>query len=227
MRILPNQPQRRNKQPLLLAPGSRVLFSAFYLLLTAFCLLLLLPPAPASSQVAEPTPSPSPSPSPTPSPSPSPTPITGLHQWGAVTLFHGLPSDRVHAIAQGRDGAMWFGTEAGLAKFDGRRTQTMTESGLPAGRILALQSDQDGALWIGTEAGATRLVDGRFEAISEIGGNAIAAIITPERGRVLMATEQGNVFECRIEPDGSRHTQALLTQPLESADRERPGPLPL
>jgi signal transduction histidine kinase len=68
---------------------------------------------------------------------------------------------------------------------------------------------------------------GRFEVISEIGGNAITAIITPERGRALMATEQGNVLECRIEPDGSRHTQALLTQPLESADREHPGPLPL
>ena len=122
---------------------------------------------------------------------------------------------------------MWFGTEAGLAKFDGRRTQTMTEGGLPPGRILALQSDQDGALWIGTETGAARMVGGRFDVISEIGGNAIAAIITPERGRVLMATERGNVFECRIDPDGSRHTQPLLTQSLESADREHPGPLAL
>jgi signal transduction histidine kinase len=122
---------------------------------------------------------------------------------------------------------MWFGTEAGLAKFDGRRTQTMTEAGLPSGRILALQSDQDGALWIGTETGAARMLAGRFEVISEIGNNSIAAIITPEPGRVLMATEQGNVFECRIEADGSRHTQALLTQALESSDREHPGPLPL
>jgi signal transduction histidine kinase len=122
---------------------------------------------------------------------------------------------------------MWFGTEAGLAKFDGRRTQTMTESGLPSGRILALQSDQDGALWIGTETGAARFVGGRFEVISEMGGNSITAIITPERGRVLMATEQGNVLECRIGADGLRHTQTLLTQSLESADREHPGPLSL
>jgi ligand-binding sensor domain-containing protein len=51
---------------------------------------------------------------------------------------------------------MWFGTETGLAKFDGRRTQTINDPALPAGRILALQTDKDGALWIGTEAGATR-----------------------------------------------------------------------
>ena len=90
-----------------------------------------------------------------------------------------------------------------------------------------MQSDPDGALWIGTEAGAARLIAGRFEVISEIGGNAITAIITPERGRVLMATEQGKIFDCRIKDDGSRQTTPLLTQPLESADKEHPGPLVL
>ncbi len=120
---------------------------------------------------------------------------------------------------------MWFGTEAGLAKFDGRRTQTVSINGLAPGRILALQSDPDGALWIGTESGAARLVDGRFEVISEIAGNAVTAIITPERGRALLATEQGNIFECRLQPDGTRRTEALLTQPLQSADRDTPGPL--
>jgi signal transduction histidine kinase/ligand-binding sensor domain-containing protein len=130
----------------------------------------------------------------------------------------------VHAIAQARDGSMWFGTEAGLAKFDGRRTQTVSVPDL-SGRILALQSDQAGGLWIGTDAGAARLIDGRFEVISEIAGNAIASILAPEAGRVLLTTERGNVFECRLEADGSRHTTPLLTQPLESADREHPGPL--
>src|SRR5262249_57861014 len=40
-----------------------------------------------------------------------------LHQWGAVTLFHGLPSEHVRAIAQDRDGALWFGTDVGLATY--------------------------------------------------------------------------------------------------------------
>ena len=29
-----------------------------------------------------------------------------------MTLFHGLPSDRVRAIAQGLDGMMWFGSRS-------------------------------------------------------------------------------------------------------------------
>ena len=119
---------------------------------------------------------------------------------------------------------MWFGTEAGLAKFDGRRTQTITIPDLSS-RILALQRDQGGALWVGTETGAARLIDGRFEVISEISGNSITSIATPEPNRVLLTTERGNIFECRLDANGLRHTAPLLNQPLESADREHPGPL--
>src|SRR5450432_310434 len=129
------------------------MIASFCLLLSAYC---LLPTAFSSPAQSEPSPSPTASPLASSSPSPSPTPFTGLHQWGAVTLFHGLPSDRVHAIAQDAAGAMWFATEAGLAKFDGRRTQTITDPNLPVGRVLALKMDADGALWIGTENGATR-----------------------------------------------------------------------
>src|ERR1051325_9894975 len=73
----------------------------------------------ACGQTGDAQPLATPSPSASPSPSPSPTPITGLHQWGAVTLFHGLPSDRGRAIAQTHDGAMWFGSEGGLAQSGG------------------------------------------------------------------------------------------------------------
>lgn len=120
---------------------------------------------------------------------------------------------------------MWFGTEAGLAKFDGRRTQTITINGLPAGRVLALVSDSSGALWVGTETGAARMLWGRFDVVRETAGQSVTAIIAPEAGRVLMATEQGNVYESRTAADNSFQTRPLLNQPLESADREHPGPL--
>ena len=151
----------------------------------------------SSAQTGEAQPQASPLPSPSPSPSPSPTPITGLHQWGAVTLFHGLPSDRVHAIAQTPDGAMWFGTDTGLARFDGRRTQTINDPALPTGRILALQTDKHGAMWIGTEAGAARFNAGEFIKINETASQPIAGIFIAESGAALMTSEQGRVFECR------------------------------
>ncbi|HYN24113.1 MAG TPA: two-component regulator propeller domain-containing protein [Pyrinomonadaceae bacterium] len=143
-----------------------------------------------------------------------------------MTLFHGLPSDRVLAVAQGPDGAMWFGTDAGLAKLEGRRTQAISHPNLPSGRVLALKTDEDGALWIGTESGAVHMRDGSFEVLRETAGKVITAIIAPERNRVVMATEQGMVFECRKKEDDTLDVHQLLEQPLESADRDRPGPLP-
>jgi signal transduction histidine kinase/ligand-binding sensor domain-containing protein len=147
-----------------------------------------------------------------------------LHQWGAVTLFHGLPSDQVHAIAQDAEGVMWFGTERGLAKFDGRRTQTIASEGLLARRVLVLKVDWEGVLWIGTEDGAARLVAGEFQAITETAGKTVTAIITPERGRTVLATEQGVIFDCRNGADGGAlAVRSFPETPLESADADKPG----
>jgi signal transduction histidine kinase/ligand-binding sensor domain-containing protein len=202
---------------------------AFFFLLTAhrplltICLLLtalcLLPSAFSQNE------SPQPSPTPTPSPSPSPTPPPNLHQWGAVTLFHGLPSDRVHAIAQTADGVMWFATDGGLAKYDGRRTQAISADGLPQGRVLALKVDDDGALWIGTDNGAARFATGKFEPIKETEGKVITAIITPQRGHAIMASENGVIFDCQTKPEGGLAVRTLPDQPLQSADKDHPGPL--
>ncbi len=203
------------------------------LLLSAFCLL-----PKALSQNETPSPPAQASPSPLPSPSPSPTPPANLHQWGAVTLFHGLPSDRVHAIAQTPDGVMWFATDGGLAKYDGRRTQAVIADGLPQGRVLALKTDEEGALWIGTESGAARFAGGTFTRIKESAGKTINAIISPGRGRVLMATDDGVILDCQFKQetpsrlgvtDAERHppitfaVRSIPDQPLQSSDKDHPG----
>lgn len=151
-----------------------------------------------------------------------------LHQWGAVTLFHGLPSDRVRAIAQTPDGAMWFGTDGGLARYDGRRTQAITSEGLKGARILSLRVDQGGALWVGTEEGASVLRAGaQFQFIKETEGKTVTAIIAPERGRVLMATNEGLLVEVRTQADGSFAVKTMPDDPLLMADENRRSPLPL
>src|SRR5262249_1665569 len=91
-----------------------------------------------------------------------------LHRWGAVTLFHGLPSDRVNAITEDSNGAMWFATDNGLVRYDGRNVEAVpNESALPSRRILSLKFDARGTLWIGTEAGAARLRNHKIEIFPE------------------------------------------------------------
>ncbi|HEX5706346.1 MAG TPA: two-component regulator propeller domain-containing protein [Pyrinomonadaceae bacterium] len=140
----------------------------------------------------------------------SPAQSAALHRWGAVTLFHGLPSDRVRAVAQASDGAMWFGTDAGLARYDGRRTQTVTEEGLASRQITALRFDEAGALWVGTDAGAfVRAPAGRFRLVSETKGERVAGIAVGSRGRAVIATAAGLLLDCQLQPDDTVNVARL------------------
>src|SRR3954468_13364138 len=137
-------------------------WAVFFLL--CISAVLLLRPSKIFSQEPDATAHPPAAPA-----APTPTPIqpTNLHQWGAITLFHGLPSNRVRAIAQTHDGTIWFGTDSGLARYDGRRTQTVAIGELPTTGVLSLACDASGMLWVGTDGGAARMVKDQFVAVAE------------------------------------------------------------
>jgi signal transduction histidine kinase/ligand-binding sensor domain-containing protein len=158
-----------------------------------------------------------------------PAPSLNMHQWGAVTLFHGLPSNHVRAITQDVDGTMWFGTDSGLARNDGRRIQKVAAEGPASGRVLALKLDLDGTLWIGADTGAARLAGGNISSVAQTEGKAVTAIVTPERGRAVMASEQGTIFDCSTMTDGSLSVRAVEPRdhPPLSIDPSRNVPLPL
>src|SRR5437763_1881875 len=99
-----------------------------------------------------------------------------LHQWGAVTLFHGLPSDHVRAIAQDNEGVMWFATDGGLAKYDGRRVHKVSDEALPSEHVRALKLDPEGGLWIGSDAGAAVFANNQFKRIPKTEGRNVTAI---------------------------------------------------
>lgn len=156
----------------------------------------------------------------------APNRISNLHQWGAVGLFSGLPSDKVYAVAQDADGIIWFGTARGLARFDGRRVQTVINENLPTGAILTIKSDASGALWIGTETGAAKLFNNKFQIIEKTVGKSISAIlIAPERNSVIFASN-GQIFECR-EINNNLSVQAIPNQVLSISDFESDKPLPI
>ncbi len=79
-------------------------------------------------------------------------------------LFHGfgpeqgLPSSKVAALAQDRDGYLWAGTSDGLARFDGERFALWQHAperagSLPSNAIQSLLVDSRNRLWVGTAGG--------------------------------------------------------------------------
>jgi signal transduction histidine kinase/ligand-binding sensor domain-containing protein len=124
---------------------------------------------------------------------------------------------------------MWFGTDGGLVKYDGRRIQKIAPQGPASDRVLALKSDDAGVLWMGTAAGAARLINGGVEPISETRFSAVKAIITPEAGRALMTSDQGEIFDCTTAPDGSLAVRKIAPDqhPLLRIGSRDDAPLPL
>ena len=73
--------------------------------------------------------------------------------WGQE---QGLPSNRIYALAQTKDGFLWAGAESGLARFDGSGFKIFNRRSTPqlhGDEITALFSDRTGELWIGTRGG--------------------------------------------------------------------------
>src|SRR5262249_6861630 len=122
-----------------------------------------------------------------------------------------------------------LGTDAGLVKYDGRRVQRIATEGFASGRILTLKLDGGGVLWIGSNAGAARLINGEVKPIAETMGSAVTAIITPEPGRSVMTTVQGEVFDCSTRFDGSVivHTINPHDNPLLTVESRGNAPLQL
>jgi len=65
------------------------------------------------------------------------------------TVRDGLPANLVHIGLQDRQGLLWFGTEKGLATFDGTRFRSFgMAEGLPDPEVLNLKEDRRGRVWI-------------------------------------------------------------------------------
>ena len=128
----------------------------------------------------------------------------------------GLPLSTVAAVAQTRDGYVWVGTYAGLARFDGVRFtvfDSSTTPGMQEKTATSLFEAEDGTLWIGHSSGElTCYRNGRFEAVALPAGwpeGRIFALRTDAAGDLWAINVRGLVARLR---DG-----LVLTAPSGSA----------
>lgn len=107
----------------------------------------------------------------------------------------GLPHNSVRAVVQARDGYLWLGTYAGLARFDGVRFKVFDtgNSALTNNEIRVIHEDPRGVLWVGTTAGGLyRMENGELRAeTAPIESRTINAIISTSDGALLVGTGYG------------------------------------
>ena len=107
-----------------------------------------------------------------------------------------LPSKNVHAVLQDSEGWMWFGTDKGVARFNGAEFKSSLGQGsayanLAGEEVRAIAEDREGYIWIATTSGVRRISkmgkpDGRWFAGVEARGLHIDS-----HNRVWIATVMG------------------------------------
>jgi len=132
-----------------------------------------------------------------------------------LSVEQGLSQQSVLSILQDRRGFMWFGTQAGLNRYDGYRITTWRNDpdipdSLPDNYVSASYEDAQGRLWFGTKGGLARFdgATGKFvryaapdEATRRAGNRSVLAIVPAPGGGLWLATGDGLLH---VNPESGR-----------------------
>jgi ligand-binding sensor domain-containing protein len=132
------------------------------------------------------------------------TPPKSFH-FEHLDVKQGLSQESVFAILQDRQGFIWFGTQAGLNRYDGYRVTVFKSDpkdphSLADNWVGSLHEDDDGQLWVGTRGGLHRFdrMTERFTRYFPDQKNAVGVayrdvtgIVGDGRGGLWLATGDG------------------------------------
>ncbi|HET7843353.1 MAG TPA: diguanylate cyclase [Xanthomonadales bacterium] len=127
----------------------------------------------------------------------TPLPAPSFDTWREIGVRDGLPQSTVYALAQDREGYVWAGTEAGVARYDGRRWQPIAIPGAgnapPHG--VAIVATEDGAIWVGTDIRGLLRWNGHaleaFGASQGLPSKEVRGVVAASRDGVWIATPEG------------------------------------
>ncbi len=110
----------------------------------------------------------------------------------------GLRHVQVRSMLQDRMGNIWFGTDDGATRFDGKYFSHLTTAqGLNSSLILSLLQDRKGNIWIGTFQGGVSRYDGRhltnFTTAEGLSNNIVNCIFEDNAGNIWIGTGSGAV----------------------------------
>jgi signal transduction histidine kinase/ligand-binding sensor domain-containing protein len=121
-----------------------------------------------------------------------------IKRWASSEQF---PLLTVEALAQTRDGFLWFAMNGGLGRFDGMTLEVFDSQNtpeLPVSLVTAIVEDRNENLWIGTAGGGLLLwKKGQFERFASPQGllnEQVKTLCLGRDGRLWIGTDGGGIF---------------------------------
>src|SRR4051812_28604394 len=95
----------------------------------------------------------------------------GLVSLQRVAIPQDVPANLCSAIAQDREGLLWFGTQGGLVRYDGYefrvfKSNPSDPSTIAGNYVRSMLVASDGRLWVGTFSGGLSAYDARTETFT-------------------------------------------------------------
>ncbi|HWS71014.1 MAG TPA: two-component regulator propeller domain-containing protein, partial [Thermoanaerobaculia bacterium] len=130
----------------------------------------------------------------------------GLVSFQRLAIPEDVPAHLCSAIAQDRQGFLWFGTQGGLVRYDGYemrvfRSNVADPSTLAGNYVRALLVASDGRLWVGSFSGGLSLYDPRTETFTRfhhdpndrasLAYDRVEGLAEDTQGRIWIATNAG------------------------------------
>jgi diguanylate cyclase (GGDEF)-like protein len=129
-------------------------------------------------------------------------------RFARLVVDDGLSNGSILAILQDERGFLWFGTEAGLNRYDGHtfvqyRYDPDVSGSLPHDYVLGLAEDDSADIWIATDGGGLGRWDHRTDtfvsltkestAPDGLASNAVRALTFDAQGRLWIGTRDGGL----------------------------------
>lgn len=120
----------------------------------------------------------------------------------AFTVNDGLPSNYIYGCVEDDKGFLWIATDAGIARFDGKRFQVFTtRQGLPDNEVLEVVKEKNGCIWVNCfkqspayfDEVENRFINAKEDSnLAKVSGTGIIRVYTLQNGGVIYYNEKGS-----------------------------------